>query len=83
MGREEIEQRVIDVVKKHCQFQADKIETDKDLRDNYGIDSILLVDLLIEIEMDFDISIDGNLLTYDNFSTVKEIAEFVMKKLNL
>ncbi|PYG88229.1 acyl carrier protein [Ruminiclostridium sufflavum DSM 19573] len=81
MKKEEIEQKISELLKGRSQFNGDNIKLDCDLRDNYGIDSIALVELLIEIECEFDISIDSNLLTYEYFSTGNAICDYVFKKL--
>ena len=81
MKREEIEEKISELLKARSQFNGDNINMDCDLRDNYGIDSIALVELLIEIECEFEISIDSNLLTYEYFSTGKAICDYIEKKL--
>jgi acyl carrier protein len=81
MQKEEIEKKVCELLKTRCQFNGDNIQLDCDLRDNYGIDSIALVELLIEIECEFDITVDSNLLTYECFSTGAAISDYVFKKL--
>lgn len=81
MQKEEIVKRIFDILQSRCQFNADNIKPDVDLRDNYGIDSIALVELLIEIECEFDITIDSNLLTYECFSTADAISNYVLNKL--
>jgi acyl carrier protein len=82
MKKEDIEKKVCEILKSRSQFNGDNIELNLDLRDNYGIDSIALVELLIEIECEFDITIDSNLLTYDCFSTGNAISEYVFNKVN-
>ncbi|MDF2986925.1 MAG: phosphopantetheine-binding [Eubacterium sp.] len=81
MQREEIESKIFEILRSRCQFNGDNIKADVDLRDNYGIDSIALVELLIEIECEFDITIDSNLLTYECFSTADAISNYVLNKL--
>jgi len=82
MQREEIEEKICEILKGKSQFNGDNIQLDCDLRDNYGIDSIALVELLIDIECEFDITIDSSLLTYECFSTGNAISEYVSGKLS-
>lgn len=82
MEKQLVEEKVCEIVKKSCQFNADNICVDGDLRENYGIDSISLVELLVNIECEFDIVVDSSLLTYDNFSTPKAISDYVCSKLD-
>jgi acyl carrier protein len=77
MDKQEIQSKVSEIVKKHCLFNGDNISPDLDLRDNYGVDSIVLVEMLVDIECEFNITFDSSTLTYDNFSTVGSIAEYL------
>jgi len=80
MQRKDIENKICEILKNHCQYNADNIAVDKDLRENYGVDSLILVELLVEIEAGFDITFDSEMLTYDHFSTVESLTDYVFKK---
>ncbi len=82
MQRQEIESQVCEVVSRVAQFNNDNVVTDSDLRDNYGVDSIVLVELLVEIEDIFGITFDSSSLTYETFSTVNSITDYVDNILN-
>ncbi len=82
MQKHEIETKVCEAVSRLGQFNNDNVQVDSDLRDNYGVDSIILVELLVEIEEVFGITFDSSFLTYEAFSTVRSIADYVYNKLN-
>lgn len=82
MDKQAIDEKLKAITKENCKFNSDRIQFDADLRDNYGIDSIVLVEMLVAIEAAFDITIDSNLLTYDCFSTVGKIADYLYQKLD-
>lgn len=82
MDKQVIDEKLGTIIKENCKFNSDRIQYDVDLRDNYGIDSIVLVEMLVAIEMAFGITIDSNLLTYDCFSTVEKITDYLYQKLN-
>ncbi len=82
MDKPTIEKKVCDLITPHCQFNEDKLSLDSDLRENYGIDSIVLVEILCELECVFSITIDDQLLTYDDFSTIRKISGFINNRLN-
>ena len=73
MDRQAIQEKVIDLIKENCQFNKDEIELDADLRDNYGIDSLAIVNILVDLEDAFNITIDSGLLSYDSFSNTRKI----------
>ncbi len=82
MQRQEIESKVCEVVSRVAQFNNENVVADSDLRDNYGVDSIVLVELLVEIEDIFGITFDSSSLTYETFSTVNSITDYVNNILN-
>lgn len=82
MRKQEIEQKVCEAVSRLGQFNTDNVQVDSDLRDSYGVDSIVLVELLVEIEDIFGLTFDSSSLTYETFSTVRSIADYVYNKLN-
>jgi acyl carrier protein len=82
MSKEKVSADVFEMLKKYAQFNGDNIAHESDLRDTYGIDSITLVEILVGLECEFNISIDSSLLTYDNFSTPGAIVDFVYGKIN-
>ncbi|GIO13726.1 hypothetical protein J19TS2_32810 [Cohnella xylanilytica] len=48
-----------------------------------GIDSVLMVSLMVQLEQKFDIFYEDDELTSDNFATVGIIVERLMKKLSV
>lgn len=82
MQKQEIESKVCEAVSRVAQFNNDNIEVSSDLRDNYGVDSIVLVELLVELEDIFGITFDSSSLTYDTFSNVNSITDYVYNELN-
>lgn len=81
MQKSDIQSKVCELVSRLGQFNNDNIEVDSDLRDNYGIDSIVLVELLVEIEDAMGITFDSSSLSYDTFSTVNSITDYVLEKI--
>ena len=83
MDKQLIQSKVCEIVRKHSLFNGDSMSMDFDLRDKYGIDSIALVELLVDIECEMGITIDSNTLSYDNFSTTGRIVEYLSSQLNV
>lgn len=82
MNIEVIKEKVINVIKENCPYDTENFDITADLRDNYGIDSIAIVTVLVDLEEAFDITIDSQLLTYDSFSTIEKIIDYVVKSIN-
>jgi acyl carrier protein len=82
LDKQTIETKIHDLIKEFAQFNKDNLLLDSDLGDTYGIDSIDLVKILFELENVFQVAVDDHLLTYDNFSTIRKIADFIDGKLH-
>ncbi len=82
MTKSEIESKICELVQTYSQFDGDNVQLSGDLREDYGIDSIALVELLVDIESQFDVTFDSSFLTYESFSTAGSIADHINEKLN-
>ncbi len=76
----EIKERVIEVVKRNSMFNADNVSENSNIRRDHGIDSIKMVELVVDLEDEFDIEVDNCSLSFENFSTVELIIRYVMSK---
>lgn len=73
--------KVKELVQGRAKKNADKIETDLNLKEQYGIDSIGITELVFDIEDAFGIQFESNALAFDNLATVTKIADYVASKL--
>ena len=71
-------QRLLDLVKKYLKYwdKETNIDFDMNLKD-LGLDSIASIQLLIEIEDEFDIEITDEYLTDNTFSTISSLRKVV------
>lgn len=77
----EIQERVIEVVSRNAVFNADKVNESSQIRQDHGIDSIKIVELVVDLEEEFDIEVDNSSLSFDNFATIELITNYVIDKL--
>ncbi len=66
------------IVRPHLKFleENDTLSADQDLGEA-GLDSMASIDLLLDIEDTFGVSIPDDLLTEDSFSSLAEIAKML------
>ena len=81
MSKDEIEQKICEMIKEKAPIPSDTIQLNEDLRENYGVDSLCLVELLVEIECVFDITFDSSSLTNEFFATAGTISDYVYQKM--
>jgi len=79
MNTEEIKLRVEKIIKEHFEMDGDTQEIDLDA---LGINSIDALELLIEIENDFDIEIPDEDLNAELFSSSEHISNYISGKLS-
>ena len=66
------------VVRPHLKFlkEGDPLSPEQDLGEA-GLDSMASIDLLLDLEESFDVSISDDLLTEDSFSSLAEIQKLI------
>ena len=57
------------------------IENDKSLIDDYGVDSVSLLELVVGLEEEFGVSVEDTDFDVAHFQTVNALAAFVATKL--
>ena len=62
-------------------IEPERIENDKSLVNDYGVDSVSLFELVVGIEEEFGIRIGDDEFDIANFSTVSALARFVRSKM--
>ena len=58
------------------------IDDDKSLIEQYGVDSVSLLELVVGIEEEFGVSVEDDDFDVSHFDTVKALAAFVRTKLD-
>lgn len=87
MNREDIKEVLIDVVTTFFQVDAKDLENiiiddDTILNDGeFGLDSLSLINIIVEIERRFSIEIDDEYLSMDFLYSINSMADFVEEML--
>lgn len=82
MEYNEIVERVIEILEEFTQVNPDSIGENSSLGDDLGIKSIKIIDIIFELEEEFDIQFSDGAVAMEKFKTVKTIAENVYEKVN-
>ncbi|AIQ50986.1 acyl carrier protein [Paenibacillus sp. FSL R7-0331] len=82
MTEEQIEKKVVDtMVNNKLLAQDESITRDALLREDYGFDSINIVQLIVLLETEFEIEFDDAELTMDHFSSIGTVIRLVQQHL--
>ena len=82
MDRQEVDNKIKEILLLLVDME-DNVELGEDdiLNDGeWGIDSLIMVQIIVEIERAFDIKIEDEYLSMDFLSTIGSIADFVMEE---
>lgn len=72
----EIKERVLEIIRSKASVRIEDIDYKDNLRD-IGIDSIMLVELIIELEDCFNIQINDSDLNTESLRTINSLIELV------
>ena len=79
MSREEILEKVRELIADKLGVDKDEVTEEASLVDDLGADSLDLVDLVMVFEEEFDVKIEDDEL--ENIKTVKDVVEGIMSKM--
>lgn len=77
-----IRERLVEVINEMCDYEYDKstLETAKNLVDDLGFDSMQLVELIVNIENEFEISIDDDDLDIEKIALIDYLYNIICKQ---
>ena len=79
MTRDEIQQKIIQIVAEITSFQEDKIEGTSSLIHDIRADSLMIYEIAQEIEATFEIEIDEEDL--ENIKTINDATDHIEKRI--
>lgn len=80
MEYNEIKEKVIHILNSNMNMDIDNQDIQKKLLDeNSQFDSLSLLQTLVELELEFDIELYDDELSYESFTSVENIIQIVMK----
>jgi acyl carrier protein len=80
-SREEIENSVREIIAQVMRLEADEVKLDNLMKDGIGCDSLDCVEIVIELEKEFDINIPDNEVDAVAGWTVSELCDYVEERL--
>ena len=79
MDRKEIMGKVRKIISEKLGVEEEKVVEEAKLIDDLGADSLDLVDLIMDLENEFDVKVDDS--DIEKISTVGEVVDYIAKKL--
>lgn len=75
MARDSIESKVIEIISNQLSMREDDIKGDSRFVDDLGADSLDIVELIMEMEEEFDIEIPDE--DVERMVTVKDVTDYI------
>lgn len=79
MEKNEIKEKLFEIIGEELpDVEVDKLDTEASLADEYGVDSVSLIKMIVDAEQTFNVKFDDRELAlnkYENFDDVIEIIE--------
>lgn len=79
-SREEIENSVREIIAQVMRLETDEVKNDDLMKDDIGCDSLDCVEIVLELEKEFDISIPDNECDAAAGWTVSELCDYVEER---
>jgi len=79
VDRKEIMGKVRKIISEKLGVEEEKVVEEAKLIDDLGADSLDLVDLIMDLENEFDVKVDDS--DIEKISTVGEVVDYIAKKL--
>lgn len=80
---ESVEKRLKNMIVERLfmKIEPDRIDESQSLIDNYGVDSVSLLELVVGVEEEFGIEVGDSDFSVEHFETVAALAAFVKERM--
>jgi len=75
-----IEEKLIEIIRNHCLHNSNKITLASNLRNDHGIDSLKVTEMILDIEEEFKFEFEASALSLDTFQTVESLLNYVQSQ---
>ena len=85
MNKEEVKKQLLDVILSTSlqeELEGKTIDTAADFVEEYGVNSITLIEILVASETSFKVSFDDKELALNKYHSFDDVADLIVKKLN-
>lgn len=82
MEKEKIKEKLAELIKEVMPEVDEDIKFNVDIEQEYGVNSISIIKLIIAIEKAFEVDFSDYELALDNYSTFDDVVNSIVKKLD-
>lgn len=82
MEKNEIKDKLLEIIGEELpDVEVDKVDTSASLADDYGVDSVSLIKMIVDAEAAFDVKFDDRELALNKYENFDDVIDTIEKKL--
>lgn len=82
MEKNEIKDKLLEIIEEELpDVEADKVDTSASLADDYGVDSVSLIKMIVDAEQAFNVKFDDRELALNKYDNFDDVIDTIEKKL--
>ena len=82
MEKKEIEQKILEILEEEMpELDADKVDLEASFTDEYGVDSVSLIKVIVDAEQKFNVKFDDKELALNKYNNFEDVVEVIEEKL--
>lgn len=82
MEKNEIKEKLKGIIEEELpDVEVDKLDTQASFADEYGVDSVSLIKMIVDAEQEFDIKFDDRELALNKYDNFDDVIETIEKKI--
>ena len=82
MEKKEIEEKFLEIIEEELpELEADKVDLEASFIDEYGVDSVSLIKVIVDAEQKFNVKFDDKELALNKYNNFEDVVEVIEEKL--
>ena len=82
MEKNEIKDKLLEIISEELpDVEADKVDISASLADDYGVDSVSLIKMIVDAEATFNVKFDDRELALNKYDNFGDVIDTIEKKL--
>ncbi|MBE5923918.1 MAG: acyl carrier protein [Lachnospiraceae bacterium] len=82
MEKSEIKEKLLEIVEEEMpDIEANKVDMDASFTDEYGVDSVSLIKVIVDAEKTFDVKFDDKELALNKYHSFEDVVDIIEEKL--
>lgn len=83
MEKSEIKEKLLEIIEEEMpEVEADKIDMEASFTDEYGVDSVSLIKVIVDAEQTFDVKFDDKELALNKYNNFEDVVDLIEEKLS-